>query len=96
MKPLEEDKLAVLTVKNVMLEELDETLAELSKNTQTHINYLTATVVPDSGPKKAFKSLINNLRALINPKATSDYTMRLVIYALDEDDKPITNKDLSE
>lgn len=78
------DKILVLTTSNMVLEDLDEQLSDLSSSTGLTINYLTASVVSSSAGSARMA------------RETSGYYLRIVAYGLDSNDDPVSASIIEE
>lgn len=73
---LDQDHISILMLKNVLLEDLEDKLAEVSQEANMQINYLSAIVVPEDS------SLA---------RATPDFYLRVVAYAIDSLNELVPN-----
>lgn len=80
---LEEDEISVLSVEGVGLEDVDSKLSDLSSLLQLNIGYFAASVVAD-----------NDISRM--ERASTTFYLRVVAYALDSNNEPISGSALEE
>lgn len=79
---LEEDEVSILSIEGIGLEDIDSKLAELSYQLELSIGHLAASVVAASDVSRAARS--------------TNFYLRIVAYALDSNNKPVSGETLEE
>lgn len=79
---LNKDQLSMLTLPDVLLEDLDAKLAELSASSQIEIKALSTSILQESGMAR-------------RSKATDTFTLRTIVYGI-KNGQPVTTEQLSE
>lgn len=81
---LEEDEISILSVEGMSLEDVDGKISELSSLLNLNIGYLSTSVVAASDVSRTVT------------KASSSFYLRIVSYALDSDNEPVSGETLEE
>lgn len=92
---LNEKQISVLTIKDISYPGLDKFFEDLNKKSDVKFGYLSATPVPSSDNKKRMK------RGLYDDSREDDeddgkLTMRIVMYAIDNKQVPVSTDKLKE
>ncbi|KAF5306624.1 hypothetical protein FQA39_LY08813 [Lamprigera yunnana] len=105
VKPLKKEHLTLLTVKNKLIEELDDAIKELSLKTKLQIRYLTTSLVSiddSDNNNNIYRNstlrgrILNRSKRAPIPNDNSEYAIQLIIYALNKEEQLVENEELQE
>lgn len=80
---MEQEEISVLSVEGLGLEDVDTKLSELSSQLKLNVGYLSASVVAVSDVSRTVR-------------ASTNFYLRIVAYALDSNHEPVTGDTLEE